>query len=1000
MGNGRQRATLDRDAERTQHAPGGRPSRLSGAQGHQVAPASRDVMTMQRSLGNQATVALLEAGGSAAPANLLTLVGGRQDVIHRLWNAKRFRDATAVGLFSARSDAAKAIDGWLTEYHRLAKAGDSTLKQREALAYKMVWTAEKWVEANPPDPQAKKDAKNPKPGMADFLDDAVAELGSVRQQVASQKAALLDTHLTDTGDKQWGKVATAYGGGESSRFTGLKREELDKSLKSWSQIKLLSLADLEKYVADKAQWDRRSDLTDDQRDIVRALLPVADSGPNSAFLTKEVAALAGKRAPAELAKDLGAYASAVATKAPFALGPVPDAKTAAKYGRNIRKLLIGFPDWVLKAALNDLEFRRLVHFDYVDDVVNYYTSTIKPTFQADDAADFKSYTLLRREGGNPASYAGTDIAGHIRNFHRFQKRALDQLVANYKDKSQTKPLTLVLQSAIDHNGAFHRDPQMTAVIEKSNILTLVVEGGETLAAYQSEIGPLAAAYGMGGKLQQVMFAGHGESKSMELAGGVEKDRKGKLAEYGADIDVESQDDVGTRDQPTLDLLDSILDNMDDQATREVGSGTSKKTVDTKRRILFNACLTNSNVVEALAAEDRAGARKEIREFIKKNPSLALYTGQRAKDKGKDVSSLGANASITQVELMDSQGSLDLVDPEDPKVTASKLEYARHGKEPGGTLRAALEAWAHAPADGLNAIRDRSKAGSTAWKDVVIESMYTVLYAQRQNDRLADVINWYAEAAHGLSALEKKSECRVEKCIADLDCPVWMVKPVLEALLTRPTITSARNDIRLVLRQLIALKVDNAKVADVAKELETGGWTARTASDLLDVKRLQKAGLMKPLVEGTPLGKGQLIAAIVGWVDRSDADSKAVLEAVAKPAVPPVPELPKVPAVPEVPGGKGPRALVPKVPKVVGRAKFPAVPGKRPEVPEVPELPELAELAAVKKKGATAPGRPARPERAAVPEVAGVDAHFDPVLDIPALLDKRVTEVELARQVLA
>ncbi len=1000
MGNGRQRATLDRAPERARHGQAGRPPRRAGAHAHQLDPASRSVMTMQRALGNQATVALLEAGGGATPANLVSRLGGHNGVVHRLWDAKRFKDATAVGLFSSRSDAVKAIDGWLADYHRLVKAGDSTLKQREALAYKMVWTAEKWVEANPPDPKAKKDAKNPKPGMADFLDDAVAELGSVRQQIASQRAALLDSHLTDTGDKHWGKVTTAYGGGESSKFSGLKQQELDKTLKSWSKIKRLKLAELKKYVAENAQWDKRSDLTDDQRDVVRALLPIADSGPNSAFLTKDVAALTAKRVPLELARDLEAYANAVATKAPFTLDPVPEAKTAARYGRSIRKLLTGFPDWVLKTALDDFEFRKLVVFGYVDDVVAYYTSATKPTFQADGGADFESYTALRLEGGDPASYAGTEIAGHIRNFHRFDKRALDQLVANYKDKSQTKPLTLVLQSAIDHSGAFHRDPYLTAVIEKPEILTLVVEGGETLAAYQSEIVPLAATYGMGGKLQQVMFAGHGESKSMELAGGVREGRDGRVAQYGEDIDVDTLDDVGTRDKATIDLLDSILDNMDDQATREVGSGTAKKTVDTKRRIVFNACLTNSNVVGALKAKDRPGARKEILALIQQNPSLATYMGQRAMAKGKNVSSLGANASIAQVELMDSKGSLDLVSPDDPKVTASKLEYARHGKKPSGVLRAALEAWAAEPVKALKAIRDRSKEGSKDWDDVLIESIYAVIFSQQKNDRLGSIINWYAGAAHGLSALKHPTECRVEECEVALEAPVWMVKPVFEALLTRPPTASARSDMHLVLHQLIALKVDASKIGRVAVELESGGWTARTASDLLDVERLVAGGLMKPLVEGTPLGKGQLIAALVGWLDHNNADSKAVLRTVARPAVPLVPGLPKVPAVPEVPAGKGPRDLIPKVPKVAGRAKFPPVPGKRPEVPEVPELPGLPALAAVKKKGATAPGRPKRPERAAVPEVPGVDAHFDPALDVLDLVDKRATEVELALQVLA
>ncbi|MBK6621388.1 MAG: hypothetical protein IPG32_11130 [Saprospirales bacterium] len=86
------------------------------------------------------------------------------------------------------------------------------------------------------------------------------------------------------------------------------------------------------------------------------------------------------------------------------------------------------------------------------------------------------------------------------------------------DTSKAKPLTLILHTSIDHNGAFHRDPNFTAVVRDARMLTLMVEGFETLSEFQSQIGPLATTYGQNDRIDQIMIAGHGDAQFMELAG--------------------------------------------------------------------------------------------------------------------------------------------------------------------------------------------------------------------------------------------------------------------------------------------------------------------------------------------------------------------------------------------------------------------------------------------------------------------------------------------------
>src|SRR6185295_6609684 len=83
-----------------------------------------------------------------------------------------------------------------------------------------------------------------------------------------------------------------------------------------------------------------------------------------------------------------------------------------------------------------------------------------------------------------------------------------------------RPLTAVLYPAIDHNGALHRNKGVQDMVANSDILTIVIEGLATVADYQAQLAPVAAQYGIDGRIEQAMIGGHGNTDVVALAGSV------------------------------------------------------------------------------------------------------------------------------------------------------------------------------------------------------------------------------------------------------------------------------------------------------------------------------------------------------------------------------------------------------------------------------------------------------------------------------------------------
>jgi len=214
---------------------------------------------------------------------------------------------------------------------------------------------------------------------------------------------------------------------------------------------------------------------------------------------------------------------------------------------------------------------------------------------------------------------------------------------------------------------------------------------------------LAATYGQHGKIDQVMFAGHGDNRSLEQ--GATENGPNKHASDGLDLD----SNLVATDR----LLNTVLANMDEKGPH--------------RRILLNACLTASNQVPSgiKISDDPKHARTQLSDAMKQNESLANHlktlVGTRS------IAVLGANASIDSVQMIDPKtGGLTLKSSDDPMVTGTKLEYAKSGIEPMGVVRAAIECWLTNPEQAKPVIATRANIVPTNWDQRLIHAHYSLL----------------------------------------------------------------------------------------------------------------------------------------------------------------------------------------------------------------------------------------------------------------------------------
>ena len=634
-----------------------------------------------------------------------------------------------------------------------------------------------------------------------------------------------------------------------------------------AEIDAMTLSDFDAYATDQADWATEpnrpaadSPMPADHVRKLRRLLEFArEAGGGSQPILAgcggmTVSDLLATNLDGAVRDELRHYGQAVAqTTVTVQLGPVSDVARAREYGRALKKLEVtpghGVAHTIFKQTEGADQLGELIDSGHLDDFVAYCRGC-HPLLEADNGAEIRSYLALRTEGADPRDYRGR--IPDVRNFHRFEKALLDALALNRRHTAKDKPLYLILHSAFDHNGAFHRDPNLTAVFTDNSHLTLMIEGKTSLAEVASELGPLARRYGQGNKIQQVMIAGHGNAQVIQLAGTMDT---AQLDAGGTNTDAEQDDAVSSHTGSTAHtdaFMRELLRNMAN---------------DPNARIVLNGCLTASNSVNAPLDGDPAKAAQQVHDAIQAEPSLATYLGAAAATAGNQAQVRGANASFGQVGLMDASGNLDIVPgarAPDPLLTAAKVDYIRGGNEPQGCMRAVLEVWAQdrLASPQTTAARDAVQArlrdpDSTAWDQRIIRTLYGIADANWDN---AELIRQLGDAGGDLSELKFERSCRVS---ALNSVPAAHVATIFTGLTTAAWWTTTPR-LPLVVHQKW-MQSDASKEAEFMTTLGNAAFTCRVAQRFVDFTGpiATHLGALLPAGHGPTASRAELILSLLG-----------------------------------------------------------------------------------------------------------------------------------------
>lgn len=669
----------------------------------------------------------------------------------------------------------------------------------------------------------------------------------------------------------------------ASQVTQRAANPTAQDYKDHAALSAMTLGALDKYAQAQADWHVSSLLSDAERDEIRNILAFAREpemlGPCYGFKVSELQteiSLSGSMVTFGMLRH---YAQAVKQK-PFRISATADAAEAVQSGLMLETLKGAFPDWVLSYAMQEDQFESMKYNNYGLEAADYYKNApLQPFFQAENGMDFTSFYRMRLlDSANPLTYANGPLKGFVRNIHRFESAALDALEANVADTSKTKPLTLILHSAIDHNGAFHRETGFTNLVQDANSNAIMIEGKETLADVQTEIPKIAKKYGKNDVIDQVMIAGHGNAQSIQLGGKVEEDvATHQVKEVSDGINVSDVPDakINPRNMTSTEaLFNEIFDNMDKEKRNFFGIKKDNPNRQVHRRILFNACLTGSNNMSALdlSGKDEKAARKAIKKWLKENRNLVDWTTEAAKNaKNDDVQGVGSVASFGRADYLNASGGLDIISAIDPKVTASKLVYLEEGIEPLGALRAVLESWALDEAGTKAAMQRRVAKPATSWGTATIKGLFEIILNSYWNNAHAIKVFGYVASkfSHGAS----EAHCRVDNFKDMADNNIY--ESLWKAVQGTPEWNN-RDYVPLVMYQTwMTLNAAAGADAGFLTQLETK-FDCQTASKYIDFNYLITKGHFAKLLGGAA-SKGKLMLALMAIQnDPTQADAKAYL----------------------------------------------------------------------------------------------------------------------------
>ena len=642
--------------------------------------------------------------------------------------------------------------------------------------------------------------------------------------------------------------------------------------------------------AEQMDWANDDAITDRERSIIWGIIDWGVSGLAGIKLSDIVSDAAAHPETLAYLKDYcQAINGMIDGQKAISLIAVNDLAEAKKQGKYVRLISDAVGSWLAKLTIPREVFVKLIAEDAVAEKFIEYYRACNPIMQTPTGEEVASFVILvKDEKADILSYRSP--LPEIRNYHKFMKASLDKLVA---DKKKTdKPLTLILHSAFDHNGAFHRHAHVNKVIQSDKLVVLLLEGMDierlrTLT--KTGLADLASKHGMGGKITQIMVAGHGNSTSMEMGGrGVapetvtEKDSKGVETKKDQ---VMPQGNVPVRFTKG-NGYDEFWTNFFEAAFKNMGEQNGLQP-----RVLLRACLTNSNQVDTkklkeemkltgtidfddkgvdpTTPENQIKIRAAIKQYIADNGSLATILGNKAGGRAKV---LGANASITAEStgsIHEDSGVLDVIAQGDKKIAAPKIEYVREGKEPVGALKAVIEAWADNDVDCFAKMSERVKDVAADGEDFIIQLLYNTILASYKNDILT--ANGFVGTAGALAeVLHNGAECRVSELRGD--ALTQKHKGAFYPALMGSGF-AGKNAKLVILQDWMAADIAKRKV--FVDALGDGSFDRLSAKDYLDFVAL--AGHIDEIFkDGSASLKGRILLALIGFIEHEREDCKTFL----------------------------------------------------------------------------------------------------------------------------
>jgi len=441
----------------------------------------------------------------------------------------------------------------------------------------------------------------------------------------------------------------------------------------------LTLAAFENYTRAQADWFVAATLAAADRDALWTLLLRATNvaptlaGVGDVKLT-ELRAVAAADQPA-----LDAFCRAChgASKT-IAIASAAAYATLAEridLGRTLLGLEALLPPEVLELTVSEAQLRDITTHGWLPHLQLYWF-LFQPHLQGSHTvaagADSEFQRVLNLVTAPGGIVPFLTLLGNVRNLHRFGVPMLTKLVQNFANFSRKRSVHLLIYTGHDDSAFQQSLPLFEDLVLNSPNQVLMLEGQTSLAAITARVPALTAAYGQKDKsgkfsLGQVMIAGHGSARSVQLAG------TGAPTVVNGHVSYPSESlHLGAGDADSKALLDALLTHMDPATARLVYAG----------------CLVGSNPVPV------GTAPAAIPGHIAANPSLGSFTEQRGVALGLKpgfVSAARASVGLSAAtSLRDPSGNLTINYPFDPAAFSSALAYVPVGHEPEGVMVAAVE----------------------------------------------------------------------------------------------------------------------------------------------------------------------------------------------------------------------------------------------------------------------------------------------------------------------